>query len=54
MAFATKSATLKVDGGVVEGGNTITLEAGKIYKLNYKSSGKQTSTTKNNIGTIFN
>lgn len=54
VAFATKSATLKVDGGVVEGGNTITLEAGKIYKLNYKSSGKQTSTTKNNIGTIFN
>ena len=25
-----------------------------IYKLNYKSSSAQTSTTKNNIGTIFN
>lgn len=54
VAYATASAVLAVDGGVVEGGNTITLSAGELYRLNYQSSGKQTSTVKKNIGTIFN
>ena len=55
VAFSTASATLKVSGGTLEGysGGHLNLEAGKVYDLPYHSQGAQTSTTKTNIGTLF-
>ena len=56
VAFATAAATLSVSNGVVQGvtGNVVSLEAGRLYRLDFTSSGKITSTVKSNIGTIFN
>lgn len=54
VVYATAAAVLEVSNGVVEGGNVINLEAGNLYRLGFQSSGKITSTTKQNIGTIFN
>ena len=56
VAFATAAATLSVSNGVVQGAtdNVVSLEAGRLYRLSFTSSGKITSTVKNNIGTIFN
>ena len=56
VVFATATARLSVSNGVVREvtNNTVDLEAGKLYRLSFTSSGKLTSTVKNNIGTIFN
>ncbi len=56
IAFATSDATLSVSNGVAEGytNNVINLRAGEVCRIGFKSSGKLTSTVKNNIGTIFN
>lgn len=56
VAYATAAAKLTVFNGTVveDTDNMIELEAGTIYRLGFISSGKLTSTAKNNIGTIFN
>ena len=54
VAYATEDSELTVGNGTVTGGNNMTLKAGQVYRLEFKSSGRLTSTVKNNIGTIFN
>lgn len=56
VAFSTASATLRVSGGTVEGHSDgrVTLSPGVVVELKYQSAGAQTSTTKKNIGTVFN
>lgn len=56
VAFSTAAAVLKVTGGTVGGHSDgrITLSPGVVADLPYQSAGAQTSTTKKNIGTVFN
>lgn len=55
VAYATADAQLTVGNGTVQGyeSGKISLEKGKIYRLDFKSAGNLTSTVKINIGTIF-
>ena len=56
VAYATAPAKLTVYNGTIadDTDNVIELEAGNLYRLGFVSSGKLTSTVKDNIGTIFN
>lgn len=56
VAYATKDGVLTVANGTLlsEPKNTVSITGGKLYRLSFKSDGSLNSTTKSNIGTIFN
>lgn len=55
VAFSTAEAVLNVSGGTLEGyaDGRVTLSPGVLADLPYRSGGAQTSTTQQNIGTVF-
>jgi len=55
VAWSSAAATLQVSGGATPeyAGGKLSMEGGKTYEITFKSAGKQTSTTKRFIGTIF-